>query len=61
MTEEEYKEWKKEREGGKQDDQDTGIDWGMGKIKLWFEKGKKVCELTCYEICTYPSYLTEGW
>ena len=34
MTEEEYDEWKKEREGGKQVEQDTGIDWGMGEIKL---------------------------
>ena len=30
MTEEEYEEWKKEREGGKQNEEDTGIDWGMG-------------------------------
>lgn len=48
MTEDEYEDWKKEREGGKQDDQDVGIDWGMGKIKLWFDKGKNVCKLTCY-------------
>ena len=34
MTEEEYDEWKKEREGGKQGEQNTGIDWGMGEIKL---------------------------
>lgn len=34
MTEEEYDEWRKEREGEKQVSQDTGIDWGMGEIKL---------------------------
>ena len=34
MTEEEYEEWKKEREGGKKDELGTGIDWGMGEIKL---------------------------
>ena len=33
MTEEEYEEWKKEREGGKEHEQDGGIDWGMGEIK----------------------------
>lgn len=32
MTEEEYEEWRKEREGGKPDEQDAGIDWGMGEI-----------------------------
>lgn len=31
MTEEEYEEWRKEREGGKPDEQDAGIDWGMGE------------------------------
>ena len=31
MTEEEYEEWKKEREGGRQREEDTGIDWGMGE------------------------------
>lgn len=33
MTEEEYEEWKKEREGIKEHEQDGGIDWGMGEIK----------------------------
>ena len=33
MTEEENEEWKKEREGGKEHEQDGGIDWGMGEIK----------------------------
>lgn len=33
MTEEEYEEWKKEREGSKEHEQDGGIDWGMGEIK----------------------------
>ena len=27
MTEEEYEEWKKDRDGRGQDGQDTGIDW----------------------------------
>lgn len=31
MTEEEYEEWKKDRDGRGQDGQDTGIDWGMGE------------------------------
>lgn len=31
MTEEEYEEWKNEKEGGRQSEEDTGIDWGMGK------------------------------
>ncbi|KAM7445045.1 Kanadaptin [Porites harrisoni] len=31
MTEEENEEWKKEREGGKEHEQDGGIDWGMGE------------------------------
>lgn len=31
MTEEEYEEWKKEREGGKENEEETGIDWGMGE------------------------------
>lgn len=31
MTEEEYEEWKKEKEGGRQREDDTGIDWGMGE------------------------------
>ena len=31
MTEEEYEEWKKEKEGGRQSEEDTGIDWGMGE------------------------------
>ena len=36
MTEEEYEEWKKEREGGKQNEEDTGIDWGMGNnLYIW--------------------------
>lgn len=33
MTEEEYEEWKKEKEGSKEHEQDGGIDWGMGEIK----------------------------
>lgn len=33
LTEEEYEEWKKEREGGKEHEKDGGIDWGMGEIK----------------------------
>lgn len=33
MTEEEYEEWKKEKEGGTQSEEDTGINWGMGKIQ----------------------------
>ena len=37
MTEEEYEEWRKEREGGKPDEQDAGIDWGMGEIWHWYE------------------------
>ena len=40
MTEEEYEEWKKEKEGGRQDEEDTGVDWGMGEIKLsYHERG----------------------
>ena len=35
MTEEEYEEWKKEKEGGKQNEEDTGIDWGMGNNLYW--------------------------
>ena len=31
MTEEEYEEWRKEKEGGRQSEEDTGIDWGMGE------------------------------
>lgn len=31
MTEEEYEEWKKEKEGGRHSEDDTGIDWGMGE------------------------------
>ena len=34
MTEEEYEEWKKGKEGGRQSEEDTGIDWGMGEEKI---------------------------
>ena len=41
MTEEEYEEWKKEKEGGRQSEEDTGIDWGMGEGQYpVFEKNK---------------------
>ena len=40
MSEEEYEEWKREREGGTcKDEEDTGIDWGMGEahyaMQIW--------------------------
>ena len=34
MTEEEYDEWKKEKDGGRRSEEDTGIDWGMGEEKI---------------------------
>lgn len=42
MTEEEYEEWKKEKEGGRQSEEDTGIDWGMGEKQFLWLRNKKV-------------------
>ena len=53
MTEEEYEDWKKEKEGGTQSEEDTGINWGMGKIQLCSvsEKSREVTfsAVICFE------------
>lgn len=42
MTEEEYEVWKKEKEGRRQSDEDTGIDWGMGEKQFLCLRNDKV-------------------
>ena len=51
MTEEEYEEWKKEKEGGRQSEEDTGIDWGMGE-KQFVCVFKRECPRRPREITT---------
>lgn len=55
MTEEEYEEWKKEKEGGRESEDDTGIDWGMGERQYpVFEKNTDLIISSGQHVSLFP-------